>query len=186
VMRSFADASQLKVEVHSGSHYQKDLPLASGPLETITYILLTPGYNCSLHDFASALDWPPFSSSDPGYVNDRLQALQLSPDRDVRDSACLASARMFWYRPTCLVQVLDNPDANMRRGANELKHDNANLPGMLRTAPFPLFPRSWNDHMVRWFEVYTQDMRPEVRKAACAHMRQLIPDLEFPSCRGSE
>jgi hypothetical protein len=30
ILRSFADATQLKIEIHSGSHNQRDLPLESG------------------------------------------------------------------------------------------------------------------------------------------------------------
>jgi len=117
VFRSWADASQLRIEVHSGSHKQKDLPLDLGPRAVIAYILLTPGEDCDFHEFASRLDWPPLSSDDPGYVNQRLRQLELSSNSEVRDRACLTAASLFWYRPPCLKQALENSDANIRMAA---------------------------------------------------------------------
>lgn len=141
VLRSWADASQLKIWVHSGSHNQKDLPLDLGPAATIAYILLTPGADCDLREFGNTVGWASYSASysygDPAYLNERLKELQRSPDRALRDSACLATATMFWIRPKCLERALDSPDDSVRRAAaGFLKSDDVNLVGRLRSNPF--------------------------------------------------
>ena len=173
VFRSWADARQLKIEIHSGAHEQRHLPLDLGPRRAITYILLTPGPDCSLHEFASTLDWPRLSPDDPSYVNERLRKLEFHPDREVRESACFAEAVMFWHRPKCLLQALESPDGRVRSQAAKLTSDDVDLPRMLRAKPFPLFSPEWFDYMRGWLEVYTDDVRPEVRKAACDSLRSL-------------
>ena len=184
VLRSWADASQLMIRVCSGSHNQKDLPLELGPDATIAYILLTPGADCDLQLFENNLFLSAYSHGDPGYVNQRLKQLQLSPDRALRDSACLTSATMFWHRPKCLEQCLDSPDSGTRRAAaNRLAHDDANLLGWLRNNPSALFPKHWTDYMSQMFEIYTEDVRPEVRKAACASWRSFAPQQAAEHCR---
>lgn len=97
VLRSWADATQLAIWVHSGSHDQKEPPLEAGPSTTIAYILLTPGANCDLKEFENTLRLPRYG--DPGYVNDRLKRLELSADRELSDAACLTAATIFWHRP---------------------------------------------------------------------------------------
>ncbi|MGD0869843.1 MAG: hypothetical protein ABSB88_09855 [Bryobacteraceae bacterium] len=182
VWRSFADATQLKIWVRSGSHNQKDLPLELGPEATIAYIQLTPGADCDLHDFGMALGWPRYG--DPRYVNQRLKELELSPNRELRDSACLETATMFWHRPKCLEQVLDSPDARDRRAAaKDLKEDGANLSARLRINPSSLFSKHCTDYMTQMFEVYAEDVRPEVRKAACGYLRSFAPQQADEHCK---
>ncbi|MGP8247152.1 MAG: hypothetical protein ACLQVN_21880 [Bryobacteraceae bacterium] len=81
MLRTRADATQLRIWVHSGAHSQKDLPLELGPATAIAYILLTPGADRDLSDFAHFLDWPPYWYGDPAYVNQRLEqpSAQLEP-----------------------------------------------------------------------------------------------------------
>jgi hypothetical protein len=183
VLRSWADATQLKIEVHSGSHRQQDLPLERGPSVTIAYILLTPGADFDPETFANTLGLPPNSYGGPQYVNERLKQLQLSPNRTLRDSACIAAARIFWHRPKCLEQAVESPDQSIRQDAAKyLKDDNVNLPKRLQDDPFSLFPGPWTDYMFQMFEIYTEDMRPEVRKAACADLRSLAPQRTVSNC----
>jgi hypothetical protein len=184
VLRSWADATQLNIEVHSGSHNEQDLPLELGPAVTIAYILLTPGTDFDLDAFRYSLGWPPYSYGGPRYVNERLKQLQLHSNRNMRDSACLATASMFWHRPKCLEQAMDSPDSSIRQKARELLQDNSvNLLKQLRTYPFSLFPTSWTDYMIQMFDIYAEDMRPEVRKAACASLRSFAPHQTVEPCK---
>jgi hypothetical protein len=185
ILRSWADATQLKIEVHSGSHNQQDLPLDRGPAVTIVYILLTPGADCDLDAFANRLvGWPGGSYGDPRYVSERLDQLQRHSNPNVRDSACLEAADIFWYLPKCLDRALQSADNNIREAASKrLNHDDANLPARLRDQPFFLFPKPWTDHMFQWFEILTEDVRPEVRKAACASLQSLAPRRAVERCR---
>jgi hypothetical protein len=181
-LRSWADASQLNIRVRSGSHSQKDLPLELGPEATIAYILLTPGADADLEEFGSSLTWP--SYGDPAYVNQRLKLLELSPNRALRDSACISTASMFLYRPKCLEQVLDSPDGNNREeAARLLKNDDVNLSELLRANPFFLSPQSWTDYSFQMLEILAEDMRPEVRKAACASLRSFARQRKVEICR---
>jgi hypothetical protein len=182
VLRSWADASQLKIEVNSGAHNQADLPLDIGPEAAIAYILLTPGAGCDPVIFGNTLGWPDYGG-DPGYVNQRLKQLRLNSNRFIRDSACLTAAMIFWHRPQCLEQCLDSPDSQLRRSAEAfLKTDDVNLPGLLRN-PSSLFPAHCDTYMSQMLEIYAEDMRPEVRKSACALLRSFWPRQDFGQCK---
>ena len=181
VLRSFADASQLRIPIWSGSHDQRDLPLDLGPVATITYILLTPGADCNLEDFGNSLWWPEVASGYPGYVNQRLKVLQSSLNRQVRDSACLAEAAQFWHQPKCLEQALLSPDRRIREAAARRLKEKDYVSGSLQSNP--LIPTPWLDVMTQVFEIYTEDMRPEVRRSACASLRTLAPQKAVEHCR---
>ena len=181
VLRSFADASQLKIEVHSGSHRQEDLPLDLGLEATIAYILLTPGAGFDPAAFENFLGWPPYG--EPGYINQRLKELMSHPDRSVREQACIKSAEMFWHRPGCLKGCLDSPEPSVRRAAEGFLHgDDVNLLGLLQNNPSSLFPEPRN-YIVQMFEIYTEDIRPEVRQAACGFLRTAAPAEALKYCR---
>jgi hypothetical protein len=182
-LRSWADATQLMIKVRSGAHSQKGLPLELGPDATIAYILLTPGSDVDLREFGNSLTWPYYG--DPAYVNQLLKQLELSPDRSLRDSACLSTASMFWIRPKCLEQVLTSPDANAQKAAAGFLKDDVNLPERLRANPFFQSPQHWTDYSIQMLEIYSEDTRPEVRKAACASLRSFAPERATERCRGS-
>lgn len=183
VLRSWADASQLDIEVFSGAHNQKDLPLDLGPEATIAYILLTPGIDCDLNEFSHTLRWPLYG--DPSYVNQRLAQLQLSSNAVLRNSGCLTAAIIFsGLVPRCLQQLLSSPDAGLRQeAARFLKGDSANLALVLRKNPFYLFPAPWTDYMTQMFEIYAEDLRPEVREAACESLRRFAPQQAVKHCK---
>lgn len=183
VLRSWADAKQLRIEVLSGSHRQQDLPLDLGPAATIAYIRLTPGADCDLNAFAQTLGWPEISGVSPEYLYNRLKQLQLSSNPVLRESACLTAASMFWHRPRCLEQCLHSTDASIRRGAQNLFKDDVNLVGLIRHNPSALFPKAWTDYITEMFEIYTEDTRPEVRKAACASLRSFAPERRVEQCK---
>jgi hypothetical protein len=183
VLRSWADGTQLKIWVHSGSHRQQNLPLERGPSITIAYILLTPGGDADLEEFRNSLGWPPNSYGEPHYVHERLRELQLHPNRAVRDSACLSTASMFWYRPPCLAQVAESPDSHLQAAAKNFLGDDVNLLGRLRSNPFFLSPEPWTEYTLQMLEAFTDDMRPEVRKAACAYLRNVAPLRVVEACR---
>jgi hypothetical protein len=91
---------------------------------------------------------------------------------------------MFWHRPKCLEQVLDSPDARDRRAAaKDLKEDGANLSARLRINPSSLFSKHCTDYMTQMFEVYAEDVRPEVRKAACGYLRSFAPQQADEHCK---
>ena len=204
ILRSWADASQLMIEVFSGSHAQKDLPLAPpprepvsniperlppdvGPEATIAYILLTPGADCDLNMYAENLFRVRNRYGDRRYVNRLLKQLERHPHRKLRESACLAEADEFEYlRPKCLEQCLGSPDAGIRRDAERrLKEkDEVNLSGRLRHNVLSLFPTPWTDYMTQMFEIYAEDIRPEVREAACANLRNFAPQQAAEYCKG--
>ncbi len=187
LLRSWADASQLNVAVLSGSHNQNDLPLDLGADTTIAYILLTPGIGCDLGNFASTLGMTSataFRYSNPAYMDERLRQLQLSSNRQLRDSACLTAATIFWHRPECLEQALNSPDNGTRlAAAGLLKDDDLNLSGRLRDNPFSLFPKPWTAYMSQMFEIYAEDMRPGVRKSACESLRNFAPQDAVKRCK---
>jgi len=179
LLRSFADATQLAIWVHSGSHNQKDLPLGLGPEATIAYILLMPGLG---YDPVVGLpDLLPYG--DPGYIHQLLRELQASPNRQLRDSACLDSATMFGHRPGCLEDALKSSSSGTRKGAQDLLNDNSNLPGVLRGDPYSLFSKHWTTYMSQMFEIYTEDVRPEVRQSACTLLRGISPEQVPGHCK---
>lgn len=181
VLRSFADASQLEIEVHSGLHGQKDLPLDLGLETTIAYILLTPGADFDPVAFENFLGWPPYG--EPGYIYQRLKELTSHPDRSVREQACIKSAEMFWHRPECLKRCLDSSEPGVRRAAEGFLHgDDPNLLGLLQNNPSSLFPEPRN-YIVQMFEIYTEDIRPDVRRAACATLRNIAPSEATKYCK---
>jgi hypothetical protein len=182
VLRSWADATQLKIEIRSGAHAQQDLPLDLGPSVTIAYLLLTPGSDYDPNVFRKSLGWPPYSHANPRYVHERLMLLQRNSDRLISDSACVASASMFWYRPTCLEQALNDPDSNIRQAAAQLFKDSVNLSERLKANPFFLSPESWTNYSIQMLEIFAQDTRPDVRKVACTSLRNFAPTRAASSC----
>lgn len=180
VLRSWADATQLMIQVRSGSHRQQELPLELGPERTIAYILLTPGTDVDLREFGNSLAWP--SYGDPSYVNQLLKQLEHSPDPALRDSACLSIASMFWIRPGCLEQLIGSHDGNTQNAAAGFLNDDVHLLERIRANPFFQSPQHWTDYSLQMIEIYTEDMRPEVRKAACESLRNFAPARTVASC----
>ena len=184
ILRSWADATQLRIWIHSGRHQEGGLPRGLKIRDTIEYVLLTPGEECDLRDFAENLDWWPFVDADPGYIHHRLNLLEAHPDRAIRDAACLASASLFRYRPNCLSLAVGSPDGRVRETAQKLlRSDDSNLSSVLRKGPFALFPAAWTQYMSDTFEIYNEDLRPEVRNAACRAERVLSPQEAHESCK---
>ena len=183
VLRSFADATQLCIWVHSGYHNQKDLPVDLGPARTIAYMLLTPGADCDLKEFAQFLAFPDYDYREPAYLNERLKELQLSSSRMLRDAACLTTARVFGFRPGCLRWCLGSPDGGTRSAAGAFLNSNdSKLPELLLKNPSGLFPKSWSDYISQMFMIYTEDIRPEVRQRACASLRAFAPNKAGEPC----
>ena len=112
---------------------------------------------------------------EPAYVKKALEQLQLSADRELRESACLASSAWFWYRPKCLLEVARSPDeeGNRQQARGFLQTDDVNLSGLLRGNPSALFPRG--DYITQMLEIYAEDIRPEVRENACRILRNFAP-----------
>jgi hypothetical protein len=181
-LRTWADATQLKIEIRSGSHIQQDLPLNLGPAVTIAYLLLTPGEDYDPEVFRQSLGWPPYSHASPQYVHERLMLLQHHSNGLVSDSSCVAAASMFWYRPKCLEQALKSPDKNVREAAAGFLKDDVKLSERLKANPFFLSPDSWTESSFQMLEIFAEDMRPEVRKAACSSLRNLAPSRTVKSC----
>ena len=181
--RSWADASQLKIEVYSGAHDQTRLPLSLGASATIAYILLTPGTDCDLHVFERGLYWPPHSSLCPEYVYSLLKRLQTHPDPMLSASACIAAAKIFWHQPKCLERALEAPERSLREAAAELlRDDDVDLLGHLQKDPLSLFPSHWTDYIYQMLKIYAEDSRPEVREAACEWLWRLSPEQTAAPC----
>jgi len=184
VLRSWADATQLKVEVFSGAHEQKELPLELGPGATIAYILLTPGHDCDIEAFGRRLTSSGADSyASPGYTALLLARLQGRSNSVLRDSACVAMAQMLWFRPACLVQAKDSLDGGIRGLARRLlEEDSVGTVETLRRDPLSLFP-AWVDDISQRLEFYTEDMRPQVRRAACESLGKMFPGKTFRHCK---
>jgi hypothetical protein len=183
MFRSWADATQLKIEIYSGVHDQTSLPLSLGPSATIAYLLLTPGTDCDLHVFANHLGSPPPPSVAPAYVDSLLKRLQMHQDPLLSASACILAAKLFWHQPKCLERALEAPDRGLREAAAELlDNDDVDLLGHLQNAPLSLFPSQWTDYMYQMLKIYAEDKRPEVRQAACEFLWRLSPDQTAAPC----
>jgi hypothetical protein len=183
VLRSWADATQLMIQVRSGLHRQQELPLELGPERTIAYILLTPGTDVDFREFGNSLAWPGYG--DPEYVNQLLKKLQGSPDPALRDSACLSIASMFWIRPKCLGQAIGGHDSNVQKAAAGFLNDDVNLLERIRANPFFQSPQQWTNYSLQMLEIYTEDMRPDVRRAACASLHSFAPTQPIKPCAGN-
>ena len=184
VLRSWADATQLRIEIHSGVHSQRDLPVDQGPGVTIAYILLTPGSNCDFEGFANSLPAPVDAYAAPGYVKRRLELLQSHVNSSIRESACFTAASMFWYQPKCLVELSSSSDPRVREAAmSRLTDTDVDLKARLETNPFQFLPRDWSDYMWQRFEIFTEDRRPAVREAACALLKRLGRPQTATNCK---
>jgi hypothetical protein len=185
VLRSWADAVQLSVEVFSGMHNQQELPLALGPGAAIAYILLTPGSEYDVQAFGRRLA---SSTADyyasPGYTRMLLTRLVDQPDPILRDSACLAMAQILWFRPTCLTRAAESPDESIRELARRLlRDDSGHVEELLRHDPLALLPSPWVDNISQRLEIYADDMRPEVRNAACQYLSLAFPGRTVQHCK---
>jgi hypothetical protein len=205
VLRSWADATQLRIEVRSGSHDQKDLPLAPPPREpitnipeplppdrglqeTIAYLLFTPGQGCDLNEFARTLGMNPDRYGHPRYVIQLLKRLLQHPDRQIRETACFQLWDRFGYRPDCLEQCLKSPDSLTRQVAERRLKEEDDLPQrLLRSngAVSILFTGPEIDYIIERLGLYAEDMRPEVRKGACESLRRFAPQRAGEYCKDS-
>lgn len=184
VLRSFADGTQLNIEVYSGSHSQKDLPLELGPEAVIAYVRLTPGVDVDLDNFQRHLDgtWGP-SDGSPKYVYERLRILQTNSNPALRDAACVATALMFGQHAKCLQQAKHSAEASIRHTASEsLGYDDPSLLRQLKSDPLSLLPAPWAEYAPQMLEIYADDTRLEVHKVACTSLRNLAPEKMAEHC----
>lgn len=189
VLRSFSDGSQLALEVHSGRHDQPT-PADLGLYETIAYILLTPGSDFDLQKFsyflpesvAHALDY-----ASPKYIATPLSQLQVSSDDALRDLGCITLAQYFWFRPKCLRPPSEYRDSNLREIAKGFDDRDVQLAVVngIRDDPFAFFSTPDKRYVTEWLELFTSDIRPEVRKAACDKLNSLRPRENFSNCMGT-
>jgi hypothetical protein len=183
ILRSWADGSQLKIWLHSGSHSQNELPLERGVRRTIAYIIMTPGADCDPSAFASDLLAPTYVWEDPAYMNQLLHKLETHPNRKIRELACIESAMNFGYRPKCLEQARNSPDSYIRERAETYLKEDSHLGKLLKSNPAGLFSRNWTDYMSGMYEIYTEDIRPDIRKDACRHWLDLAPRQASQHCQ---
>jgi hypothetical protein len=179
VFRSWSDATQLKIEVSSGSHNQQDLPLRLGPEATIAYILLTPGddlpmdkYHLDGYQIGMMRDGGDILVV-PKYAYELLTNVQKHGDPRVRGAACRAGALIFPNLPKCV--TADNPDPVARERLRDTLD-------MLQKTPSALLPERWNKYLLEMLEIYTDDARPAVRAAACADLRNIAPERKVANC----
>jgi hypothetical protein len=182
VFRSWSDATQLKIEVDSGSHNQQDLPLQLGPEATIAYILITPGNDLPMDQ--SHLDGYQSelmrASGDiqavPKYSYELLTNLQKHGDPRVGGVACFAIWFLFINDFTnCL--AADQPDPKVARDKVRETLD------FLQKTPSALLPERWNNYLLEMLEIYADDPHPAVRAAACADLRNIAPERKVANCR---
>jgi hypothetical protein len=180
VFRSWSDATQLKIEVDSGSHNQQDLPLQLGPEATIAYILITPGNDLPMDKYhldgyqIGLLRNDEYVLAVPKYAYDLLTNLQKHGDPRVRRAACWAGAVIFPILPKCV--TADNPDPAVRGSIPETVD-------FLQKTPSAVLPERWNKYLLEVLEIYADDARPAVRAAACADLRNIAPERKVANCR---
>jgi hypothetical protein len=182
VLRSWTDASQLKIKVFSGVHEQKELPLDGDVKATIQYILLTPGSQCDLRVFAETIGQGLSYYGNPREDHRYIERLEAHPSRSVREWACIAEASHWWYRPKCLQACLTSPSEPIRKRAAELLNAQ-DAEYWLKKNPYFYFSDEWIEYMTQVFELYTKDMRPGVRAAACTQLRVFGEDSADKNCR---
>jgi hypothetical protein len=188
VFRSWSDATQLKIDVYTGSHMQQDLPLSLGPEATIAYIQLTPGAGAEMRLFETG-DLPGIlpgmlnawkqTRPAPKYTYERLRLLQENADPGIRGTACMVAGILFPHIPRCYTE--DNPDPTLRRRIHdqlEVKRANDDPQQPLSG----LLPDPWNSYLHEVLEIYTDDARPPVRAAACAELKKLAPERKVATC----
>jgi len=179
VFRSWSDATQLKIEVDSGSHNQQDLPLQLGPEATIAYILITPGNDLPMDKYhLDGYQVELMRSQDdvlavPKYAYELLKNVQQYGDPRVRGTACRAGAIIFPIEPKCV--TADNPDPAVRGGLRETVD-------FLQKTPSALLPARWSNYLIEMLEIYADDARPAVRAAACADLRNIAPERKITNC----
>jgi hypothetical protein len=92
-------------------------------------------------------------------------------------------AQILWFRPACLVHAKDSLDGGIRELARRLlKEDPVRTVETLRRDPLSLFP-AWVDDISQKLECYTEDMRPQVRQAACESLGKMLPSKTFRYCK---
>jgi hypothetical protein len=180
VFRSWSDATQLKIEVDSGSHNQQDLPLQLGPEATIAYILITPGSDLPMDKYhLDGYQIELMHSQDdvravPKYAYELLTNVQQHGDPRVRGTACRAVAIIFPILPKCVTP--DNPDPAVRGSIPDTVE-------FLQKTPSALLPERWNKYLLEMLEIVADDARPAVRAAACADLRNIAPERKVANCR---
>jgi hypothetical protein len=180
VFRSWSDATQLKIEVHSGSHNQQDLPLQLGPEATIAYILITPGNDLPMDQYhLDGYQIGLMNNLDdvraiPKYAYEILTNLQKHGDPRVRRAACRAGTVIFPSLHKCV--TADNPGPQVGGTLRETVD-------FLQKTPSALLPERWNEYLLEMLEIYSDDARPAVRAAACADLRNIAPERKVANCR---
>jgi len=181
VFRSWSDATQLKIEVDSGSHNQQDLPLQLGPEATIAYILITPGNDLILDDdhlgeYQNALmRYGDDILAVPTYAYELVKNLQKHADPRVRSALCRGISWLFTHDQTnCPGADKPNPETARERLRETLES--------LQKTPTALLPERWNNYLLEALEIYADDPRPAVRAAACADLRNIAPERKVANC----
>jgi len=180
VFRSWSDATQLKIEVDSGSHNQQDLPLQLGPEATIAYILITPGNDLPL-DHLDGYQIGLMRNEDdilavPKYAHELVTNLRKHGDPRVRGAVCRGVSSLFLNDLTnCPTSDKHDPTA-----ARENLHETVDF---LRKTPTALLPERWTNYLLEILEIYADDARPAVRAAACADLRNIAPERKVANCQ---
>jgi hypothetical protein len=180
VFRSWSDATQLKIEVDSGSHNQQDLPLQLGPEATIAYILITPGNDLALDDLAGYQSGLRRNQDDilavPKYAYELAKNLQKHADPRVRGALCRGISGLLRHDLTnCPGADKPDPETAAERLRETLE--------LLQKTPSAVLPERWNNYLLEMLEIYTDDTRPAVRAAACADLRNIAPERKVANCR---
>jgi len=186
-LRTMADCSQLALRVYSGRHAQRQLPTNLGPGPTIVYVLLVPGSECNFSEFGMHLAPDQLDEyASPRYIASLMSQLQQHAAPALRDRACLATAQAFWFRPPCLASCVKSSDAQIRETATVLlsgRDDKIGAPERLRKAPLSLMPTRMEEYIEGRLEMFTSDVRPEVRRSACEDLGRLFPVRRYPQCK---
>ena len=92
-------------------------------------------------------------------------------------------AQHFGVRPGCLQSALDASDIHLRELAQRLLHnDDPGLAHLLEQDPIGFVGGSEGQYSIERLELFTADLRQDVRKAACDKLKALRPREKFPNC----
>jgi hypothetical protein len=178
--RSWSDATQLKIEVDSGSHNQQDLPLRLGPEATIAYILITPGNDLRMDHLDGYQIGLMKNEEDilsvPKYAYELVRNLQQHADPRLRGALCRGISGLLTHDQNDCPGA-DKPDPET---AGERRRETLEF---LQKTPSALLPERWNNYLLEMLEIYAADARPAVRAAACADLRNIAPERRVANCR---
>jgi hypothetical protein len=187
VLRTMFDLQERSFRVYGGTHTNKELASLGTVGERIAVILLSPGagYDPEAFAWGMATNVRKLRFVAPGaQVPLLLRGLATSPDRVVRESACIALSDEFRFTDPCLALLSQDPQTKSKAEVTRiLAVQRKNLPALLerlRLSPLEASISGRTEHYAEELELFTADYYPEVRREACAALQRIFPARSLP------